>query len=49
MQKAPFQERQYRRGSDAATDALGEARYAQAYDQGRAMRVEEATDYLLRE
>jgi len=49
MQKAPFYVRQLRPGIEAATDALGEERYKQSYEQGQAMSVEEATEFLLSE
>jgi predicted ATPase/DNA-binding SARP family transcriptional activator len=48
MAKAPFYERQLRPGIDAAIEALGEERYRHLRDEGAAMTVAEATDYLLR-
>ncbi len=49
MQVPPFYLRQIQPGLDAATGALGAARYEQLYELGRAMNVEEATEFLLRE
>ncbi len=49
MQFPPFYIRQIQPGIDAATETLGEEEYQQFYEQGRAMSVDEATDYLLRE
>jgi hypothetical protein len=49
MQMPPFYKRQLQPGIDAATDALGEERYQQSCEQGRAMSVEEATAFLLGE
>jgi hypothetical protein len=41
--------RQVQPGIDEATDALGEDRYRQFFEQGREMTVEEATRFLLGE
>lgn len=49
MQKPPFYIRQIQPGIEAATDALGEERYKQSYEQGQAMSVEGATEFLLGE
>jgi tetratricopeptide (TPR) repeat protein len=49
MQRPPFYVRQVQPGIDAATNALGEDRYRQFFEQGRAMTVEEATLFLLGE
>ena len=48
-QKPPFYDRQLRPGIDAAAETLGEEGYLQSYEQGRAMGVEEATEFLLGE
>jgi hypothetical protein len=49
MQRPPFYVRQIQPGIDAAADALGQECYQHLYDRGRAMSVEEATEYLLGE
>ncbi len=49
MEKPPFYNRQLQPGLEAATDILGNERYQQLYEQGRAMSLEEATEYLLGE
>ena len=48
MQMPPFYERQIRPGIEAATAALGDDRYRQLHDDGAAMSIEAATDFLLR-
>ncbi len=47
MEKAPFYNRQLQAGIDAATVALGDARYRHLYEKGTAMTIEVATDFLL--
>jgi predicted ATPase len=49
MQLPAFYIRQLQPGIDAAIAALGQERYQRAYEQGRAMSVEEATVFLLAE
>ena len=49
MQLPAFYIRQLQPGIDAAIAALGHERYQRAYEQGRAMSVEEATVFLLAE
>ena len=48
MVRAPFYDRQLQPGIDASISALGEERYRQLVDDGAAMTIEDATDFLLR-
>ena len=47
MQMPAFYDRQLRPGIEAATAALGEERYRQLHDDGAALSIEAATDFLL--
>jgi predicted ATPase/DNA-binding SARP family transcriptional activator len=49
MQMPPFYSGQIRPGIDAAITALGEDRYRRLHEEGQAMSVEEATEFLLGE
>ncbi len=48
MVRAPFYDRQLQPGIDASISALGEERYRQLVEDGAAMTIEDATEFLLR-